>query len=61
MRSMLRLACLLSAALGLTACAPILAVMGSSPGFIQVIAQIERVKLVGDGGSYVSSTKTITR
>ena len=56
----IRLACLLSAALGLSACAPMLAVMGSSPGVIQVITQIERVKLLGDGASYATSNKTIT-
>jgi hypothetical protein len=52
--------CLLCVASGLTACAPMLAMVGSHQSVVQLVAQIERVKLAGDGASYVASSKTIT-
>jgi hypothetical protein len=60
MSSSLRLLCLLCATLSLTACAPMLAVVGYHQSVVQVVAQVERVKLAGDGASYVASSKTIT-
>lgn len=55
-----RLVCLLCAALGLSACAPMLALLGTNTTAVQIVAQIERVKLAGDGASYAASNKTIT-
>ncbi len=60
MRAYVRLFCVLCASLCLTACAPLLAIVGYSQQAVQVVAQVERVKLVGDGVSYVGSGKTIT-
>lgn len=60
MHAHLRLSCLLCASLSLTACAPMLAIIGYSQPAVQIVAQIERFKLVGDGVSYVGSGKTIT-
>ena len=37
-----------------------LAMVGSHQSVVQLVAQIERVKLAGDGASYVASSKTIT-
>jgi hypothetical protein len=37
-----------------------LAAFGSHQAVVQIVAQIERVKLAGDGVSYLSSSKTIT-
>ncbi len=56
----LRLLCMSCAALSLTACAPMLAMVGSSPTIVAVVTQVERVKLLGDGISYAKSSKTIT-
>jgi hypothetical protein len=33
---------------------------GSNQTLVQVVAQVERVKLAGDGASYIASSKTIT-
>ena len=60
MSSTLRLHCLLCATLALTACAPMLSLIGTNQTLVQVVAQVERVKLAGDGASYVSSSKTLT-
>ena len=60
MRTFIRLASLLCIAPILTACAPMLAMLGTNTTLVQGVAQIERVKLAGDGASYVSSHKTIT-
>jgi hypothetical protein len=60
MRSLIRLACLLCTALGLSACAPLLAIVGTNQTFVQVAAQVERVRLAGDGASFAASNKTIT-
>jgi hypothetical protein len=60
MDAFIRLLCLLCAALCLTACAPLLAVMGSGHTVVTVVAQAERIKLLGDGVSYAASSKTIT-
>lgn len=56
----IRLACLFCAALSLTACAPMLSLIGTNQTAVQIAAQIERVKLAGDGASYAASNKTIT-
>lgn len=57
----IRMCCALCASLCLSACAPLLAmVVGYSQPLVQFVAQAERVKLVGDGVSYVGSGKTIT-
>ena len=37
-----------------------LAVIGYPSSVVQLVAQVERVKLFGDGASYVASSKTIT-
>src|SRR5471030_2438154 len=60
MPAFIRLSCLLCASLCLTACAPMLALVGTNQTLVQVVAQIERVKLAGDGVSYVGSGKTVT-
>ena len=60
MPALIRLLALLCLAPVLTACAPMLAMVGTKTTLVQVIAQVERVKLAGDGASYVSSNKTIT-
>ncbi len=52
--------CLLGVSLCVTACAPILAIVGYSQPAIQVAVQIDRIKLIGDGVSYVGSGKTIS-
>jgi hypothetical protein len=46
--------------LGLSGCAPMLAMVGANQGMVQIIAQVERAKLLGDGASYLNSSKTIT-
>ena len=60
MSILIRLPCLLCATLSLTACAPMLSLVGTNQTLVQVVAQLERVKLAGDGASYVASSKTIT-
>jgi hypothetical protein len=60
MRAFIRLSCLLFASVCLKGCAPMLAVVGYSGSAVQLVAQAERIKLVGDGVSYVGSGKTIT-
>ena len=60
MRAFIRLTCLLCVSQCLVACAPMLAVLGSGHTVVQVVAQAERIKLFGDGVSYVGSGKTIT-
>jgi hypothetical protein len=60
MSAYLRLACLLVISLCLKGCAPMLAIAGYHQTVVQVVAQVERVKLAGDGVSYVASSKTIT-
>ena len=51
---------LLCATLSLTGCAPMLSLLGTNQTLVQVVAQVERVKLAGDGASFVSSSKTLT-
>jgi hypothetical protein len=60
MPALIRLACLLCAALGLSACAPMLSFIGTNQTAVQIVAQIERVKIAGDGASFAASNKTIT-
>ena len=60
MRALIRLSVVIFIAPMLTACAPMLAMVGTNTTLVQVVAQVERVKLAGDGASYVSSHKTIT-
>ncbi len=60
MPAFIRMSCLLGAALCLTACAPMLSLVGTNQTLVQVVAQIERVKVVGDGASYMASSKTVT-
>ena len=60
MSTAIRLACVLCAALGLTACAPMLAMVGGKTSFVAVATQVERIKLAADGASLVSSEKTLT-
>jgi hypothetical protein len=44
----------------LAACAPIMALIGYGGPAVQVAAQIDRLKLIGDGVAYVGSGKTIS-
>ena len=60
MRAFIRLLCVPCVSLCLTACAPMLAMVGYGGSVVQVVAQVERIKLIGDGVSYVGSGKTIT-
>jgi hypothetical protein len=60
MSSTLRPFCLLLITLCLQGCAPMLAVIGYPSSVVQLVAQVERVKLFGDGASFVASSKTIT-
>jgi hypothetical protein len=60
MPALIRLPCLMCATLGLAACAPMLSLIGTNQTLVQVVAQIERVKVAGDGVSYVASSKTVT-
>jgi hypothetical protein len=60
MPALIRLTCLLCATAGLTACAPMLSLLGTNQTFVQVVAQVERVKLAADGASYAASSKTLT-
>ena len=60
MSLLIRLHCLLCATLSLTACAPMLSLAGINQTLVQVVAQVERLKLAADGASYVASSKTIT-
>ena len=60
MRALIRFAGLVCTALGLSACAPMLALVGTNTTLVQVVAQVERVKLAGDGASFAASHKTIT-
>ena len=60
MHILIRLACIAGAALGLSACAPMLAMVGSNTALVQVVAQVERVKLAADGASYLQSDKTLS-
>ena len=55
-----RLCALVVVTLNLTACAPMLSLFGTNQALVQVVAQVERLKLAGDGASYVASSKTIT-
>jgi hypothetical protein len=54
------MSCLLCVALAQTACAPMLSLIGTNQTLVQIVAQVERVKVVGDGATYVASSKTIT-
>jgi hypothetical protein len=55
-----RIAVLLSLSLSVAACAPMLAMVGTNQALVQVIANVERVKLAADGASLASSKKTLT-
>ncbi len=55
-----RLLCVPCAFAYLTACAPIVAVIGYGGPAMQIAVQLDRIKLVGDGVSYFESGKTIT-
>ena len=60
MSLLIRLPWLLCATLSLTACAPILSLVGIHQTLVQAVAQLERVKVAVDGVSYVASSKTTT-
>ena len=60
MSTAIRLACVLCAALSLTACAPMLAMLGSNASLVAVATQVERIKLAADGASLVRWDKTLT-
>jgi hypothetical protein len=55
-----RLAYLTGIVLLLTACAPIIAIVGYGQPAVQAAAQVDRIKLIADGISYVGSGKTIS-
>ena len=44
----------------LPACAPIVGLIGYSNSVLQVAVQLDRLKLAGDGVSYLGSSRTIT-
>lgn len=55
----IRLAVILSLSLSVTACAPLLGMLGTDATLVQVVANVERVKLAADGASLASSQKTL--
>jgi len=60
MSTAIRLACVFCAALSLTACAPMLAMLGGNTSLVAVATQVERIKLAADGASLVRWDKTLT-
>jgi len=60
MSTAVRLACFFCAALSLTACAPMLAMVGAKTSAVAVLTQLERIKLAADGASLMQSNKTLT-
>jgi hypothetical protein len=60
MSTAIRLVCVFCAALSLTACAPMLAMLGSNTSFVALATQVERIKLAADGASLVRWDKTLT-
>jgi hypothetical protein len=56
----LRLLSVLLALSCLSACAPIIAMIGYGNSAVQIAVQLDRAKLLGDGMSYLGSGKTIT-
>ena len=60
MSTAIRLACVFCAALSLTACAPMLGMLGGNTSLVAVATQVERVKLAADGASLVRWDKTLT-
>ena len=60
MSLLIRLPWLLCATLSLTACAPLLSLVGINQTMVQTAAQVERAKVAVDGVSYVASSKTTT-
>ena len=56
----IRLLCVLGLLGCLPACAPVVAMIGYGNSAIQLAVQIDRIKLAGDGLSYLGSGKTIT-
>lgn len=58
--ALLRLAYLTGIVLFLTACAPIMVIVGYGQSAVGVAAQVDRIKLVADGVSYVSTGKTVS-
>jgi hypothetical protein len=55
-----RLLCVLFVLSCLSACAPLVAMVGYGGSALQFAVTIDRVKLLGDGVSYLGSGKTIT-
>jgi len=60
MSTAVRLACFFCGALSLTACAPMLAMVGAKTSAVAVLTQLERIKLAADGASLMQSNKTLT-
>lgn len=58
--SLSRLALLTGVVLFVTACAPIMAIVGYGQSAMQVATQMDRIRLVADGISYAGSGKTIS-
>jgi hypothetical protein len=56
----LRIAFSLCAFPPLTACAPLMAIIGYGGPAVQLAAQVDRIKLIGDGVAYVGTGKTIS-
>jgi hypothetical protein len=56
----IRLIAALLALLCLPACAPVIAMIGYGNSAVQIAVQLDRIKLLGDGVSYLGSGKTIT-
>ncbi len=55
-----RLAFLMGISLFLSACAPIMMFVGYGQSAVQFAAQVDRVKLIADGVSFVGSGKTLS-
>ena len=60
MSTAIRLVYVFCAALSLTGCAPMLAMLGSNTSFVALATQVERIKLAADGASLVRWDKTLT-
>ena len=60
MPACVRIFCLLCLAQSVSGCAPFLSFLGTNQTLVQGVAQVERVKVAGDGASYAASSKTIT-
>ena len=59
MHALARLTLLLGLTLSVSACAPMLTMLGTNAAVVQTVATVERLKLAGDVTSFASSQKTL--